>query len=82
MSSPKPSPASVLFQKTLCLLVSLIPWVLSMYLHYWLEYEGIWQVDMPFRAVMSAAILGAGLALSFLAHSFLVGRLSFRQGTR
>ena len=49
-----------------------------MYLHYWLEVEEIWQVDMPFRAVISVAMLAAGLILSFLAHSFLVKRFGSR----
>ncbi|MEM0954872.1 MAG: hypothetical protein AAGI24_12095 [Pseudomonadota bacterium] len=78
MSASTPSPASTLLSKSLRLLIALVPWGLSMFLHYWLEYEEIWRVDMPFRAVISAGILTTGLCLSFLTHSVLASRLGSR----
>lgn len=49
-----------------------------MYLHYWLEVEEIWQVDMPFRAILSVAMLALGLGLSLYAHTLLSRRFSSR----
>ncbi len=57
------------------IVVSLLPWVAALYLLYRLEHGGIWAVDMPFRALLSIAILGVGMGLSFLLHFFLAGSL-------
>ncbi|MEM1176577.1 MAG: hypothetical protein AAGI27_17420 [Pseudomonadota bacterium] len=73
-----PSPAKALLQKVALLVVALLPWTISMYLHYWLEVEEIWQVDMPFRAILSVVLLAAGLLLSLLTHTFLAKRFSRR----
>lgn len=52
--------------------IALSPWALSLYLQYWLEYDGIWSVDMPFRALLSAALIATGMLLSFWVYTRLV----------
>ena len=52
--------------------VALVPWTIALYLHYWLEHGGIWEVDMPFRALISGALIAVGMGLSFLLNSWLV----------
>jgi hypothetical protein len=49
-----------------------LPWLLSTYALYWLEYGGIWQVDAPYRGLASLLILAAGLFASFLVYRALV----------
>ena len=36
--------------KWLVIVISLVPWGAFLFLHYWLEYEQVWSVDMPYRA--------------------------------
>jgi hypothetical protein len=52
-----------------------LPWLVSMYFLYWLEYSGIWTVDTPHRGKTSVTILLLGMGLSF----FLFTRLFKRQ---
>lgn|GEM_PF-758722 len=51
-----------------------LPWLLSTYALYWLEYGGIWEVDAPYRGLLSLLILAAGLFASFLVYRALVER--------
>jgi hypothetical protein len=53
------------------IIVSLLPWTAALYLHFWLEHGGVWQVDMPFRALVSVILLAIGMGLSLALHSFL-----------
>tara|TARA_B100000035_G_scaffold232904_1_gene201153 strand:- start:1010 stop:1213 length:204 start_codon:yes stop_codon:yes gene_type:complete len=62
-----------MIRKWLVIFISLTPWVVSLFLHYWLEYEKVWSVDMPYRALVSAILIFFGMALSFFLHSWLVG---------
>lgn len=50
------------------------PWMLAMYLFYWLDSSGIWTRETPHRGKLSVAILGTGMLLSFLLYSFLAKR--------
>ena len=50
------------------------PWVISMYLLYWLEYGDIWTTDTAHRGKISVAILAIGMASSFLVHSLIAKR--------
>jgi len=50
------------------------PWLISMYLLYWLEYGGIWTYETPHRGKTAVLILVAGMSLSFLVRSFFVRR--------
>lgn len=49
---------------------ALIPWLLSMYLFYWLDSSGTWTSETPHRGKISVALLSAGMGLSFLLFSF------------
>ena len=62
-----------MIRKWFVIFISLTPWAGSLFLHYWLEYEKVWSVDMPYRALVSAILIFVGMALSFLLHSWLVG---------
>jgi hypothetical protein len=46
-----------------------IPWLISMYLLYWLEYGEVWTTESAHRGKISVAILAVGMGLSFLVHS-------------
>lgn len=54
--------------------LALVPWVLALYLHYWLEHGGIWSVNMPYRGLLSIVLIASAMALSFFLHSVLAGR--------
>jgi len=45
--------------------VAITPWLISMYLLYWMSSEQIWTVFTPFRDIASLAILLLGMGLSF-----------------
>ena len=49
--------------------IAFAPWLLSMYLFFWLDHSGIWTSETPHRGKMSVAILAAGMLLSFLLQS-------------
>ena len=46
--------------------IALVPWVLSMFTLYWLEYGEIWTTATPHRGKTSVIILMIGMGLSFL----------------
>ena len=50
------------------------PWLMSMYLLYWLEYGEIWTSQTAHHGKISVAILAAGMGLSFLVQSYFVKR--------
>lgn len=56
--------------------IAFIPWLISMYILYWLEYGEIWTTQTAHRGKISVAILVVGMTLSFLVHSFLARRAS------
>ena len=49
--------------------IAFVPWVLSAYLLYWLEYGEIWTTETAHRGKFSVVILALGMGLSFLVHS-------------
>lgn len=53
---------------------SFAPWVLSMYVLYWLQYGGIWTTETAHRGKISVAILAFGMGLSFLLYSYFSKR--------
>ena len=55
-------------------LLALIPWILSMYLLYWLEVSGTWTTETQHRDKMSLLILLIGMGLSFLVYSLFARR--------
>ena len=55
-------------------LIAFIPWVVSMYTLYWLEYGEVWTTATPHRGKTSVIILLIGMVLSFLLYTRLFGR--------
>ena len=49
--------------------IAFAPWVVSMYVLYWLEYGEIWTTEATHRGKISVVILAIGMGLSFLVHS-------------
>ena len=52
-------------------LIAFIPWVISMYILYWLEYGEVWTTATPHRGKTSVIILLVGMGLSFLLYTRL-----------
>ena len=55
-------------------LIALLPWVVSMFALYWLEYGEIWTTATPHRGKTSVIILMIGMGLSFLLYCRLFKR--------
>jgi hypothetical protein len=49
--------------------IAFVPWVISMFALYWLEYGQIWTTETAHRGKISVVILAVGMGLSFLVHS-------------
>ncbi|HIO38641.1 MAG TPA: hypothetical protein EYN27_06790 [Rhodospirillales bacterium] len=49
--------------------IAFTPWLISMYVLYWLNYGGIWTSATPHRGKISVATLAVGMGLSFLVQS-------------
>jgi len=54
--------------------IAFTPWVISLYVLYWLQYGEIWTTDTAHRGKTSVAILALGMGLSFLIHSHFAKR--------
>ena len=54
--------------------VSLVPWLMSAFALYWLQYGEIWTTETAHRGKISVAILAVGMGLSFLVKSHFSGR--------
>jgi hypothetical protein len=50
------------------------PWLVSMYILYWLEYGEIWAPDTAHRDKIAVLILATGMVLSFLVQSYFIKR--------
>jgi len=50
--------------------VAVTPWLASMYFLYWLGKNDVWSPETPFRDVMTIAIVGTGMILSFLIQTY------------
>lgn len=60
--------------KVLQIAIAVSPWLLSMYVFFWLDSTGTWTSETPHRGKISVAILLAGMALSFGIYSYLARR--------
>lgn len=58
-------------QKYLQYCISLIPAVISIYILYYLEKNGIWIPETPHRDKITLVILCIGMGMSFLLQSYL-----------
>ncbi len=68
---------SALRIKTRCALevaIAVTPWVISMYVLYWLDYAEIWTNETAHRGKIAVAILAVGMGLSFLVQSHIAKR--------
>ena len=54
--------------------IAFTPWLISMYVYYWLDYSETWTSETAHRGKISVAILAVGMVLSFLVHSHFAGR--------
>ncbi len=54
--------------------IAFMPWLISMYVLYWLEYGEVWTTETAHRGKASVAILVVGLGLSFLVQSRIAKR--------
>ena len=61
-------------RRALEVLITFLPWVISMYVLYWLEHNEIWTTETPHRGKTSVAILVIGMGLTFLVYSSLAKR--------
>jgi hypothetical protein len=60
--------------KALEVTIAFMPWLISMYILYWLEYGEVWTTETAHRGKISVAILAVGMGLSFLVHSHFAKR--------
>lgn len=56
--------------------IALVPWLIAMYVFYWLDSSGTWTSETPHRGKISVVLLAGGMLLSFLLYSRLAGRQS------
>lgn len=56
-------------RNTLKVAIAFTPWLISMYVLYWLEYGEVWTTETAHRGKTSVAILAVGMGLSFLVQS-------------
>jgi hypothetical protein len=54
--------------------LALAPWLVSMYVFYWLDSSGTWNSQTPHRGKLSVVLLAAGMFASFLVHSYFSER--------
>jgi hypothetical protein len=54
--------------------IACTPWLISMYVYYWLDYSETWTSETAHRGKISVAILAVGMGLSFLVHSHFARR--------
>jgi len=62
------------FRRVLEASIASVPWLVSMYMLYWLQYGQIWAPDTAHRGKMSVAILIVGMGLSFFIYSYFLKR--------
>lgn len=63
-------------QRLLTWSIVILPWLIALYLHFWLAQSDAWSPEQPYRGLMSVLLLGMGMLISFLLH----GRLTKRRG--
>ena len=54
--------------------IAFTPWVISMYVLYWLDYSEIWTNETAHRGKIAVAILAVGMGCSFLVQSYFAKR--------
>jgi len=75
-----PDSLKIRIRNALKLAIAFTPWLVSMYVFFWLHHSEIWTSETPHRGKISVAILGTGMLLSFLLHShFSRGQQKYQQ---
>jgi hypothetical protein len=69
-----PDPLKMQTRHALEVVIAFTPWVISMFVLYWLETHEFWTPETAHRGKISVAILVAGMGLSFLVHSHFAKR--------
>ena len=69
-----PNPLKMHARNALKVAIAFTPWLISMYVLYWLEYGEVWTTETAHRGKASVAILVVGMGLSFLVQSRLAKR--------
>ncbi len=59
----------ILTRNALKVAIAFTPWLISMYVLYWLEYGEIWTSETAHRGKITVVILAVGMGLSFLIQS-------------
>lgn len=54
--------------------IAFTPWLVAMYLFYWLDSSGTWTSETPHRGKISVALLVLGMSLTFLIRSYFTKR--------
>lgn len=75
-----PNPLKTQGLRALRVAIAVTPWLISMYVLYWLEYGGIWTTETAHRGKMAVVILAVGMGLSFLVQSHFTKRGQNQQG--
>jgi len=69
-----PSSSKTRTRSALEVAVAFAPWLISLYVLYWLEYGEIWTTETAHRGKTAGAILALGMGLSFLVKSYFARR--------
>ena len=48
-----------------------LPWLVALYMHFWLVQNADWSPEHPYRGLMSLLLLALGMLMSFLLHGRL-----------
>ena len=54
-----------------------LPWLITLYLHFWLVLNDSWSPEQPYRGLISVLLLALGMLMSFLLH----GRLKAKRNS-
>ena len=54
--------------------IVMMPWLVALYLHFWLAESEVWAPEQSYRGLMSVLLLALGMLISFLLHCRLKAR--------
>ena len=52
----------------------MLPWLVALYLHFWLVESEAWAPEQSYRGLMSVLLIALGMLISFLLHGRLKAR--------